>query len=151
MSTTGKKTVHVVKRLCKGFVGTHQSIFVNRFYTSIDLMQELESINLYITGTMMANWIPKLLTIAKESNSMKWKEGSSRNTYMCTRTKVESRRLAVLFVGRTATWFIALQTKSIPLKLDTAIGGCKVVGSALNAQRQLNVITATWAELTLLI
>ena len=49
------KTVEVVKRLCRDFVGSHQTVYVNWFYMSVDLMRQLESMQLYITGTVMQN------------------------------------------------------------------------------------------------
>ena len=70
-STSGKKTVDVVKALCEDYAGTHRSVFVDRFYTSIDLLRELESMDLYLTGTVMGNRIPKTLTIAKQSKDFK--------------------------------------------------------------------------------
>ena len=36
-----KKTVSVVKQLVADFTGTHRTIYVNRFYTSFDLIKEL--------------------------------------------------------------------------------------------------------------
>ena len=50
-----KKTVSVVKQLVADFEGTHRIIYVDRFYTSIDLMKELHDMNLYVTGTCMTN------------------------------------------------------------------------------------------------
>ena len=50
-----KKTVSVVKQLVADFEGTHRIIYVDRFYTSIDLMKELHDMYLYVTGTCMTN------------------------------------------------------------------------------------------------
>jgi Transposase IS4 len=50
-----KNTVAVVKRLCSPFEGSQQTMFVNRFYTSIDLLKELDKMDLYITGIVMCN------------------------------------------------------------------------------------------------
>ena len=60
-----KKTVKVVKELCKEYEGSHRTIFTDRFYTSIDLAKELDKMGLYITGTCMKNRIPKDVTIKK--------------------------------------------------------------------------------------
>ena len=66
-----KKTVQVVKELCKPLQGTHRTIFIDRFYTSLDLVKEMEAMNLYVTGTIMKNRIPKELTITKTSKLFK--------------------------------------------------------------------------------
>ena len=41
-----KKVVNVVKQLCKRFKGLHRRIYVDWFYTSITLMQELDKMDL---------------------------------------------------------------------------------------------------------
>jgi Transposase IS4 len=61
------KTVAVVKQLCLPFEGSHRTVFINRFYTLLDLLKELDKMNLYVTGTVMRNRLPKELTIAKAS------------------------------------------------------------------------------------
>lgn len=55
------KTVQVVERLVEPFVGTHRTIYVDRFYTSLELMRTLADKNLYLTGTMLANRIPQAI------------------------------------------------------------------------------------------
>jgi hypothetical protein len=51
-----KKTVQVVEQLVKPFVRTHQTIYADCFYTSVDLLKSLSDKNLYLTdGTMLAN------------------------------------------------------------------------------------------------
>ena len=66
-----KKTVQVVNRLIEPFVGSHRTIYVDRFYTSLDLVKSLAEKNLYITGTMLANRIPQAIRIAKSSATFK--------------------------------------------------------------------------------
>ena len=66
-----KKTVQVVKQLCRHLAGSHQTIYVDRFYTSIELLKELKSMDLYVTGTVMKNRISRELTIAKSSKAFK--------------------------------------------------------------------------------
>jgi Transposase IS4 len=61
------KTVQVVKNLCTPYAGSHCTVFVDQFYTSIQLMQELDKMNLYVVGTVMRNRIPNEQTIAKNS------------------------------------------------------------------------------------
>ena len=50
-----KKTVQVVKKLCETYRGSHRCIYIDRFYTLVYLMKELDKINLYVTGTCMKN------------------------------------------------------------------------------------------------
>jgi DNA polymerase III epsilon subunit-like protein len=66
-----KKTVQVVQQLCEPFRGTHRTIYVDRFYSSIDLLKQLEDMQLYMTGTVLSNRIPKHITIAKSSRQFK--------------------------------------------------------------------------------
>ena len=66
-----KKTVQIVKQLCRKLEGTHRTIYIDRFYTSIDLVKELRRMDLYVTGTVMKNRIPKELTVTKSSKMYK--------------------------------------------------------------------------------
>ena len=54
-----KKTVTIVKELCKSMQGSHRTVYVDRFYTSLDLLKELHDMDIYTTGTLMKNHIPK--------------------------------------------------------------------------------------------
>jgi hypothetical protein len=58
-----KKTVQIVQQLCEPFRGTHRTIYVDRFYSSVDLLKELEEMQLYTTGTIMSNRIPRNLVV----------------------------------------------------------------------------------------
>jgi hypothetical protein len=62
-----KKTVQVVQQLCEPFRGTFRTIYIDRFYSSVDLLKQLEDMKLYTTGTVLSNRIPKQLSIAKSS------------------------------------------------------------------------------------
>ena len=42
-------------------------MFVDRFYTSIDLLKELDKQNLYVTGTCMRNRVPNEVVFTKSS------------------------------------------------------------------------------------
>ena len=53
------------------FEGLHRCIYVDRFYTSTSLMQELDKMNLYVTGICMKNRLPKELRIEKRSQTFK--------------------------------------------------------------------------------
>ena len=66
-----KKMVTVVKELCQHLAGLHGTVYVDRFYTSLELMKELQKLNIYMTGMMMRNHIPKELTIAKSGKEFK--------------------------------------------------------------------------------
>jgi hypothetical protein len=66
-----KKTVQVVEQLVEPFVGTYQTIYVDRFYTSVDLLKLLADRNLFQNGTMLANRIPLGIRTAKTSSTFK--------------------------------------------------------------------------------
>jgi hypothetical protein len=66
-----KKTVQIVKALCNAYNGSHRTIYVDRFYTSLDLLRALYKMDIYVTGTVMANRLPKDLKIAKSSATFK--------------------------------------------------------------------------------
>jgi len=70
-SEDSKKTVKVCKELCRPYKGTHRVVYVDRFYTSLELIKVLERMNLYVTGTVMSNSIPVQLRIAKTSRQFK--------------------------------------------------------------------------------
>jgi DNA polymerase III epsilon subunit-like protein len=73
-----KKTVQVVKKLCEKYSGSFRTIYIDRFYTSLDVMKALDGMDLFITGTVMSNRIPRELTIAKSSAEFK---GMKRGDY----------------------------------------------------------------------
>ena len=62
-----KKTIKIVKELCMPYKGSHRCVYVDRFYTSIDLLKELDNMNLYVTGTCMKNRLPKEVVLGKRS------------------------------------------------------------------------------------
>jgi hypothetical protein len=65
------KTVQIINRLVEPFVGSRQTIYVDWFFTSQDLLKSLAEKNLYTTGTMPANRIPMGIRIAKTSTQFK--------------------------------------------------------------------------------
>ena len=76
-----KKTVQIVKALCQPFKDSYRTIYVDRFYTSIDLLKELRKMNLFVTGTMVANRVPKDIRIAKSSSAAKqMKRGDAKQS-----------------------------------------------------------------------
>lgn len=66
-AVVAKKTVQVVNRLVEWYKDSHRTIYVDRFYTSMELLKSLAEKKLYVTGTMMANRIPLGIRIAKTS------------------------------------------------------------------------------------
>jgi hypothetical protein len=66
-----KKTVQVVKQLVEPFVGTYQTIYVDRFYMSVDVLKSLADQNLFLTRTMLANRVPLGIRTAKTSSAFK--------------------------------------------------------------------------------
>jgi hypothetical protein len=66
-----KETVQVVCRLVEPFIHTHQTIYVDRFYTSVDLLKSLSERGLYLTGTVMANRLPPEIRVDKKSADYK--------------------------------------------------------------------------------
>jgi Transposase IS4 len=53
--------------LNRSWVHIEQSSYVDRFYTSIDLLKSMAEKDLYLTGTMMANRLPKGIKEDKKS------------------------------------------------------------------------------------
>ncbi|KAG7353960.1 transposase IS4 [Nitzschia inconspicua] len=66
-SESTKKTVQVVQQLCELLRGSHRTVYVDRFYSSVDLLKQLGDMHLYTTGTVLSNRIPRSMTIAKSS------------------------------------------------------------------------------------
>lgn len=67
----GKKTVQVVNRLVEQYADSYRTLYINHFYTSIDLLKAMDSINVFVAGTCLKNRIPRQLTIAKSSQEFK--------------------------------------------------------------------------------
>ena len=91
-----KKTVQVVKSLCQPFAKTHRTIYVDRFYTSVDLVKELKKMDLYVTGTVMKNRLPADLRIAKTSPTFK---GMERGDFKKHRLKYKDEDGKDCFAG----------------------------------------------------
>ena len=66
-----KKTVAILKELCKCMQGSHRTVYLDRFYTSVDLLKELHDMDIYMTGMLMKICIPKELTIPKSTKRFK--------------------------------------------------------------------------------
>ena len=50
----------------KHYAGTYRSVKIDWYYTSIELAVEFEKLQLYTTGTVMTNRIPKELCSTKK-------------------------------------------------------------------------------------
>jgi DNA polymerase III epsilon subunit-like protein len=66
-----KKTVSIVKKLLEKYVNTYRHVYVDRFYTSFDLLTSLASDGIKLTGTVMSNRLPIGLRIPKNSKTFK--------------------------------------------------------------------------------
>ena len=66
-----KKLVEVVKSLCQPYANTHRTIYMDRRHTSMDLLKELQTMNLYVTGICNKNLIPADIRIARTSQDFK--------------------------------------------------------------------------------
>jgi hypothetical protein len=65
------KTVQIVNRLVGPFAGSHRTVYVDWFYTLLDLLKSLAEKDLYLTGTMLANRIPLGIRVPKTSRRFK--------------------------------------------------------------------------------
>jgi hypothetical protein len=82
------KTVQIVNRLVEPFAGSHRMVYVDRFYTSLDLLKSLAEKNLYLTGTMLANRIPLGIRVPKTSRQFKqMQRGDARKCRVRFRTQ----------------------------------------------------------------
>ena len=61
----------MVKELCLPYKDSFRCIYIDRFYTSIDLLKELDKMKLYAVGTCMKNQLPKEVVINKRSNEFR--------------------------------------------------------------------------------
>jgi DNA polymerase III epsilon subunit-like protein len=78
----GKKTIQVVNKLVEQYAGSFRTIYIDRFYTSIDLLKAMDKINIFVTGTCMKNRIPRQLTIAKSSREFKGMERGQNKRHL---------------------------------------------------------------------
>lgn len=99
-----KKTVKVCKELCNDFKGSHRVVYVDRFYTSLELVKELEQMGLYVTGTCMSNRIPEKLRISKRSKTFKEMQRGDHVTHLTVTQLLTGRNLRWdSYVGRIET------------------------------------------------
>ena len=77
-----KKTVQVVKKLCESYCSSHRCVFIDRFYTSIDLMYELDKMELHVTSTCMKNRLLKELRMNKKQKEYKEMNRGNYRSYL---------------------------------------------------------------------
>ena len=65
------KAVKVVKELVQNYKGLCCTVYIDCFYTLVELIKALDKMDLYITGTLMKNCSPKELQIPKSSKKIK--------------------------------------------------------------------------------
>ena len=105
-----KKTVQIVSRLCEDYSGSHRTVYVDRFYTSMDLIKTLDEMDIYVTGTVMKSQFPKEFQIALNSNQFKnMNRGDHvyhKYTYFDNNNQPRESGLVAWKPGRTRKWFI---------------------------------------------
>lgn len=89
----GKKTIQVVNKLVEQYSGSFRTIYIDRFYTSIDLLKAMDKINIFVTGTCMKNRIPNQLNIAKSSRVFKAMERGQSNRHLYSYLTAEGKSI----------------------------------------------------------
>lgn len=116
-SESTKKTVQVVQQLCEPFRGSYRTIYVDRFYSSIDLIKQLEEMKLYTTGTILSNRIPKQFSLAKSSRDFKLlQRGDSITHTLNYMTSAGERKQAGLVAWKDSNmvYCITNDTSTVP-------------------------------------
>jgi hypothetical protein len=115
-----KKTVQIVNKLVEPFVGSHRTIYVDRFYTSVDLLMSLAEKDLYVTGTMLSNRIPQNIRIAKGSAKFKgMQRGDAEKSKFVFRKKNGTESTAGLVAWRDRQIVFCLSNASNNFGFDT--------------------------------
>ena len=86
-----KKTIKVCKELLNAYKGSHRVVYVDRFYTSIKLVKELEKMHLHVTGTMMSNRVPVSVRIVKRSQEFKDMQRGDHKMHLYEYTNSDGR------------------------------------------------------------
>jgi hypothetical protein len=118
MSESSKKTVQVVQKLCEPFRGSYRTLYVDRFYSSVDLVKELEDMQLYTTGTILSNRIPRDMLIAKNSRQFKaMNRGDAVAHVLNYRTAKGEKKQAglVAWKDRNMVYCVTNDTSTIPM------------------------------------
>jgi hypothetical protein len=113
------KTVQTANCLVEPFVESHWTIYVDTFYTSLDLLKSLAEKNLYITRTMLANHIPQGIWLAKNSTAFKQlKRGDALKCKVCLRTESGEASEAGLVCWRDWNMVYCLSNDSNNFQFD---------------------------------
>ncbi|CAJ1968104.1 unnamed protein product [Cylindrotheca closterium] len=113
-----KKTTQVVKRLCNPYNGSYRTVYVDRFYTSIEVIKELHESDLFVTGTVMANRIPKHLRWTN-----KYARDKPRGYHECHVYTFEDSKGQTIVIGLT------IWKDRKPVIVLTSDGDCRPTGS----------------------
>jgi hypothetical protein len=113
-----KKTVQVVERLVEPFVGTHRTIYVDRFYTSLELLKSLTERRLYITGTMLATRVPQSIRLTKTSAQYKGMKRGDAVKYRLRYDVGNNQCMAGLVAWRDRNIVYCLSNDSINFDFD---------------------------------
>jgi hypothetical protein len=133
-----KKTVQVVEQLVQPFVGTYRTIYVDRFYTSLDLVKSLADRNLYITGTMLANRIPLAIRTAKTSTTFKnMKRGDAIKCRVTFRTEKGATSHAGLVCWRDRNMVYCLSNDTNNFEFDEC--SRRGIGGIIRIPRPLSI------------
>lgn len=115
-----KKTVSIVRKLLEKYRYTYRHVFVDRFYTSFDLLKNLTADGIKLTGTLMANRLPIGIRIAK--NSTKFKEmvrGDAECFKLVYRNEDEGEQMAGLVVWKDSAMVYCLSNGCDNFSFDT--------------------------------
>src|SRR5210317_1521532 len=111
------KTTQVVKALCAPYNGSKQTVYIDRFYTSIEVIKELNEDGIFATGTVMANRIPKGVRWTK-AESRKKKRGES---YCHLYSYIDSK-------GNNQSIGLTIWKDSQPVYIMTSDADCRSIG-----------------------
>jgi Transposase IS4 len=134
-----KKTVQVVEQLVEPFVGTYRTIYVDRFYTSIDLLKWLTNRQLFLlTGTVLANRIPLLIRTAKTSSTFKkMNRGDAIKCRLTYTTKKRATSYAGLVCWRDRNMVYCLSNDTNNFEFDEC--SCRGIGGIFRIPRPLSI------------
>eukprot|EP00007_Cunea_sp_BSH-02190019_P002906 CAMPEP_0174229214 /NCGR_PEP_ID=MMETSP0417-20130205/249_1 /TAXON_ID=242541 /ORGANISM="Mayorella sp, Strain BSH-02190019" /LENGTH=918 /DNA_ID=CAMNT_0015306737 /DNA_START=70 /DNA_END=2826 /DNA_ORIENTATION=- len=76
-----KATVQVVLHLCRHYEGSSRTVYTDRFYTGLEIAQELRKRDLYMVGTIMANRIPKAVRLTNAAGKQLGRGGFKQHLY----------------------------------------------------------------------
>lgn len=104
-----KKTVSVVTKLLEDYKGTNRHVFIDRFYTSSELLRVLDANGIRMMGTMMGNRLPKGDRVVKASNEFKSMERGDAIKYRVVyRNASDEQAYAGLVIWKDSTMVYCL-------------------------------------------